>query len=141
MRRFQWSSKQSIQMPGFDAEHRSLYETAGELDRAMLAGAGPEELQALVKEARMQLTSHFSHEERLMRRSNYASHDWHKRQHAAAAKKVRALEREVAAGNRDAVPELLAFFSEWLPQHLGVSDRMMAAHLRNHARAAAALAS
>jgi hypothetical protein len=44
-------------------------------------------------------------------------------------------------GDSAAAGELLEFLAGWLRDHMGVADRMMGAHLRNHQRFNTSLAS
>ena len=138
---FKWSSAHSVYLPEIDAEHRALYRLGDELHKAMLAGADPVHLKPVVDNLLESAEQHFRHEERLMRAIHYTSFDWHKGQHDAARKKVRALAKRIDAGDAAATGELLEFLAEWLRGHLGVADRMMGARLRNYLRFNTSLAS
>jgi hemerythrin len=138
---FKWSSAHSVYLPEIDAEHRALYRLGDELHKALMAGADPAHLKPIVVNLLESAEQHFRHEERLMRAIHYTSFDWHKGQHDAARKKVRALAKRIDAGDAAATGELLEFLAEWLRGHLGVADRMMGARLRNYLRFNTSLAS
>ena len=129
---FKWSGAHSIYLPEVDAEHRAIYQLGDELHKALLAGADPEHLKPIVANLLQAAEEHFRHEERLMRAMHYASFEWHKRQHNAARKRVKALAGSIEGGDTPATRELLEFLSAWLRDHMNVADRMMGAYLRNH---------
>jgi hemerythrin len=98
-------------------------------------------VQHLVSELAAEIAGHFTHEEKLMRETAYSAAAWYKAQHAHAMAQLQALQPEILRGKPEAALALLAFLSDWLRNHIPLSDRMLAAHLRNRQRALAALAS
>jgi hemerythrin len=138
---FKWNSAHTIFLSEIDAEHRAIYRLGDELHKALLAGAKTAQLQPILVSLLESAEEHFRHEERLMRAAHYQSMDWHKRQHDAARSRVKTLAKRIADGDTAAAPELLAFLSDWLRDHMAVADRMMGASLRNYMRAHASLAS
>ena len=138
MRLFHWTRAKSVFMPEFDAEHRNLYLAGETLHRAWSSGAPCAKMIPSVRALLAASREHFAHEERLMSEAHYPLLNWHRRQHDTARNAARPLVRRIEAGDRRAVKELLDFLSRWLKDHLAVADRMMAAALRAHARAAAA---
>jgi hemerythrin-like metal-binding protein len=138
---FTWSSAQSVYLPEIDAEHRAIHQLGNELHKALLAGAQPAQLKPILVSLLESAEQHFRHEERLMDAMHYTALAWHQRQHDAARKKAKALSRRIEAGDSAAACELLNSLSDWLRDHMGVSDRMMGAYLRNFLRYNTALAS
>jgi hemerythrin-like metal-binding protein len=137
MRLFHWTRAKSVYIAELDAEHRNLYQIGEELHKACSAGADCDVLLPSVRALLAAAEDHFTHEERMMHAARYALLDWHMQQHGAARNCAKALRARVEAGDREAVEELLEFFSEWLKNHTSVADRMMAAALRAFARARA----
>jgi hemerythrin len=129
---FKWSSAHSVYLPEIDAEHRALYRLGDELHKALLAGAESAQQKPILANLMESMEQHFRHEERLMRAIHYDAFAWHKGQHDAARKKVKALAKRIEGGDSAAAGELLKFLSVWLRDHLSVSDRMMGARLRNY---------
>ena len=138
---FRWSNTLSVFLPEIDAEHRAIFRLGDELHKAVMAGADPAVLQPILVNLRETAEQHFRHEERLMRAIHYTAFDWHKRQHDAVRKRLRAAARRIAAGDSAAVAELVEFLSEWVRGHMAVADRMMSARLRNYLRFNTSLAS
>jgi hemerythrin-like metal-binding protein len=115
-----------------------LYQIGEELHNAWSAGAPIDALLPSVRALRAAAEDHFTHEERMMRTARYPLLNWHTRQHDAARNSAQAALARIEAGDRQAVEDLLNFFSGWLKDHMAVADRMMAASLRAFARASAA---
>lgn len=120
-----------IGIPELDVEHQYLFETVANLQTAT-SERDAFCVRFLLEEAVSHTVRHFEHEERLMCDAAYAGRDWHRRQHAAALKQI---SRFLGPARRtaDAAP-LLAYLADWLPVHIALHDRMMAAALRNARR-------
>lgn len=131
---FRWSDTYSVYLPEIDAEHRSLFQIAAELHKALLACARPEKFRAVLRNLLAHTEGHFQHEERLMRAVDYPSYEWHKRQHDTVRKRAKALARRMMNGDTDAPMLLLEFLNVWLQDHIRLTDRMMGAYLRNQDR-------
>lgn len=124
-----------IDWPKADEEHQQLFDLCGQLQAAVNANAPQPEVRSILRKLSRQATQHFAHEEREMRADGYAHYAWHRRQHLAAQARVKLLEPRIRSGEREAVRELLEFLPHWLNDHIGIADRMLAAHMRNRQRA------
>ncbi|MGO9230413.1 MAG: bacteriohemerythrin [Bryobacteraceae bacterium] len=127
----------SVFIAEIDAEHKTLFQLVDELAAALdsqARGARSKVLESLA--AQMQV--HFAHEERLMRASGYDALEWHKGQHDGARRQAKRLIKRIEEGDRKAPGELLDYLTGWLQSHVLVTDRMMAAYLRNFYRRRAA---
>jgi hemerythrin-like metal-binding protein len=127
----------SVFIAEIDAEHQALFKLVDELAAALnsrVRGARGKLLELLASHA----ADHFEHEERLMRASRYDAFDWHKGQHDVARRQLRRFVGRIEAGDRKAAGELTEYLAGWLQSHVLVTDRMMAAYLRNYERRRAA---
>jgi hemerythrin len=131
---FKWSDSNVIYLPEIDAEHRSIFLIAAELEKALHSRTTPEKFRAILRNLLAHTEEHFRHEERLMRAVNYPSFEWHKRQHDNVRKQAKGMARRIAGGDTDAPSLLLEFLAGWLRDHTGLTDRMMASYLRNYER-------
>ena len=61
-----------------------------------------------------------------------------KGQHDGARRQVKRFVKRIEEGDRKAGAELLEYLAGWLQNHIPVTDRMMAAYLRNFERRRAA---
>jgi hemerythrin len=141
LRLFKWSSVHAVYLPEVDEEHRELFRMGEELHQAVLTLADRKVIRAMFRVLVDTITAHFEHEERMMEASAYPGLEWHRRQHRGATQAVLAIMRKLQRGDADAAKELLVFLAGWLEDHTSVTDRMMAAYLRNYGRATLALAS
>jgi len=122
----------SVYVPQLDEEHGAIAKAIDELDRTVAAGGEAHEiLQDLIEE----MSAHLGGEERMMRSAAYPAYGWHKNQHDAARRRLQGFADRIHSGESGAVCEMVDFFRIWLRDHTGVHDRMMAAYLRNFARA------
>lgn len=124
-------------IPEIDAEHKAAFKLVDELATALnsrVRGTRDKAIESLLA----LLQDHFAHEERLMRETGYDAFGWHKGQHDAARRKVKRFAKRIEEGDRKAGGELIEYLASWLQSHVSVSDRMMAAYLRNFERRQAA---
>jgi hemerythrin len=141
MQHFKWTKAHAVHLPQVDAEHRNLYRMAEELHLAVRTGTEAARVRELVRPLIAAVEEHFTHEERLMKAASTPDFAWHKLQHDTARKRTRVFVEDIEAGNPEAPKELLEFLSRWFNDHVGLTDRMMGAHLRNYDRLLAARAS
>ncbi len=130
---FTWKDEYAISEPRIDAQHRRLFELAGNLHSAMLAGQAKNVLGGLLNELIAYTREHFSTEESLMRRCSYPDFQRHKIQHDDLTFTVLAFRRDFEAGKVALSVELLGFLKEWLAHHIAESDRRVGEHLRRAA--------
>ena len=128
------SESHSMYVPELDEEHQNLFRLGDELYDAMLSGATLSSVTTRLHDFISQITSHFVHEETLMRSSRYPSRAWHRGQHDVVRAKLAELQKSVEKGDREAVLPAIDYLSAWLQTHTAVSDRMLGAHLRSHRR-------
>lgn len=129
---FHRSGGYAVFISEIDAEHRTLFRLVEELRTARRTRG--EVLQSLVSH----MQAHFAHEERLMRASRYDALEWHKQQHDGARRQAKRFVKRIEQGDRKAAAEMLEYLAGWLESHVPVTDRMMAAYLRNFERRRAA---
>jgi hemerythrin len=138
MRPFKWNKGYNVFLPEVDAEHRQIFRGAAELQHALETGVDQAGVQAAMESLAAVIDEHFAHEERLMKAAACQSYEWHRRQHQTARKQTKALLAGFAAGDAAAPGAYLEFLARWLKDHVGLTDRMMSAQVRNHSRVRAA---
>jgi hemerythrin-like metal-binding protein len=138
MRRFTWSSENEVYLAQIDAEHREMFRIADGLEHAIEKAAPAAELHQHLQALAAHAEEHFSHEEWLMQSSAYPSYAWHKQQHETARKRFKLFFPLIEKGEAEAADLFLEFFAGWLQDHTTLTDRMMAAHVRNFERVHAA---
>ena len=134
-RLFKWGALHEIYLPEVDAEHRALFEIGDQIQHALEAGAGAEQLKPMVEALMRCAEDHFSHEERLMKAARYSAFAWHKAQHDGVRRRMRQFLGGLENGDPQAPAILLEYLADWIERHTALTDRMMGASLRNHERA------
>jgi len=141
MQHFKWTKAHAVYLPQVDAEHRNLYRMAEEIQQSVRMGVETTQILDLVRAFVTSVEEHFTHEERMMKAAETLDFEWHKHQHDTARKRVAGFVRDLEAGNSASAQEFLDFLARWFKDHMGLTDRMMGAHVRNYERLAAKLAS
>jgi hemerythrin-like metal-binding protein len=131
---FQWSEDHIVHLPEIDAEHKNIFRLGRELCDAIAAGAPKPRVKQMFGNLAEAASAHFSHEERLMKKAGYSSLAWHKQSHDAVRKRVAECLPRTQDGDLDTCKEFLKYLYDWLNDHAGIADRMMASYLRNRAR-------
>ena len=134
MRLFKWSKLHATYLSEIDAEHRTMFRLGDEFNEAVEAGVGAEHLLSMLQALTACAEDHFSHEERLMRAAHYDAYAWHKQQHDGVRRRLRQFAQGIEGGDTEAPLLVVEYLSDWIKGHTGLSDRMMAASLRNHDR-------
>ena len=131
---FKWTKAHAVFVREIDEQHRNLFRMAEELHRAIPAGADLSRTLELLRALVASTEEHFAYEERLMRSTHYSAYNWHKQQHETLRKRMSEFSPRIENGETDAAILLLEFLSGWLKDHVGLTDRMLGAHLRNQQR-------
>jgi hemerythrin len=134
MRHFKWTKAHATFLPEVDAEHRNLFRMAEELHHAVQAGQDTVRVRALMQSLMASIEEHFAHEERLMQAANCESYEWHRQQHDTLRKKAKGFFERFETGDVQALDAFVTFMARWFKDHMGLSDRMMGAQLRNSDR-------
>lgn len=119
---FEWNTKYATGVASIDAQHQTLFQLAEKLHQAMATGQGKTISAAILDRLLQYTSSHFAHEERLMRLHNYKDLPEHKAQHDALTKQVVDFQAKFNAGEVTLTVELLHFLNNWLIQHIQGSD-------------------
>lgn len=129
LRMFRWTEALSVGCEEIDQEHRTLFDLAERLHRAMLDGQGRQVLERCLGELSAYTLSHFAHEESLMRRRSYSGLPAHAEEHQSFRLRVQSLNERLRIGETTMTMEALQMMAEWLTQHVSVSDRKIGVSL------------
>jgi len=127
---FEWNDSYSISVDTIDAQHQMLFRLAGDLHRAMLAGAVKASLAQLLAGLAQYTQAHFAYEERLMQQAGYPEFEDHKREHEDLARRVREFQKDFEEGRIGTAIGLLQFLKGWLQTHLAESDHKYAPYVK-----------
>jgi len=131
MQSIKWSKAHATCVPEIDADHRTIFELAQNLQQAIRARAPAPQVHAILKDLMAHVEAHFEYEERLMRSVRYPLFPWHKRQHDTMRKRAGEFVPRIQNGDEDAEDLWLDFLAGWLRDHTRLADRMMGAYVRN----------
>ena len=134
MRQFKWTKAHATFLPEVDAEHRSLFRLADELHQAVRAGRDTLAVRSLMQSLMASIEEHFTHEERIMEAARCESYEWHRHQHDTLRQKAKGFLDQFEAGDERAPLGFVTFMARWFRDHMGLSDRMMGAQVRNSDR-------
>jgi hemerythrin len=134
MGQFTWSAENEVFLAPVDAEHRDLFRIADELQDTVARNALPDEVYGHLQRLTAHVAEHFSHEEELMRGVHYPSYGWHRAQHDTVRRRLKLLVPMIEVGDKEAANLLLEFLAGWLQDHTTLTDKMMAAFVRNYER-------
>jgi hemerythrin len=138
MNLFRWSEDHIVHLQEIDAEHENIFRLGRELCDALTEGVPKPQIQGIFADLAEAAAAHFAHEERLMKDARYLSMAWHKDAHDALRRRVSQCLRWIEDGDLDNCEKFLGYLNDWLKDHAGIADRMMASYLRNRARSLAA---
>jgi hemerythrin-like metal-binding protein len=104
------------------------------IDRAIEAKAPLVKTREHLHELAAHREDRFSHEEWLMQSVGYPAFGWHRQQHDTARRRLKLFVPLIEAGDGEAADLLLEFMADWLNDHTTITDRTMAAFVRNYER-------
>jgi hemerythrin-like metal-binding protein len=113
-------------LPALDAEHRGQIELMNRVGTAIAAGASPSEVAPEVGRLADYIEVHFASELIAMRERGYGAYDAHVAEHDQAIELLRRLKERCAAGDQQALLELLGALHGWLVAHIRGADAAFA---------------
>jgi hemerythrin len=127
-----WQDRFSVGVKGIDRQHRELLARANALFDAVGSAASGEELESLVAFLKGYVHTHFTCEERLMRRHGYPGYARHLAEHQRFIDELSWIDDLYDhAGPTDArIGPTARFLASWLAEHFQGEDRDLADYLR-----------
>jgi hemerythrin len=125
-----WSDRYSVGLSEIDDQHQKLIDLLNELHAAMLAGKGAAVLGKTLEGLAFYTTTHFAHEERLMKRHAFPGYAEHKAEHDKLVMQVRQLQADFRSGKACISQEVMTFLQHWLISHIMSVDKKYSEHLK-----------
>lgn len=127
-----WEDRFSVGVEGLDRQHRELLARANALFAAIGTDVSGDELESLVAFLKGYVHTHFSCEEKLMRRHGYPGYAHHLAEHQRFIDELAWIDDLYdAAGSADArAGPTASFLASWLADHFQREDRALADWLR-----------
>ncbi|MBI5816184.1 MAG: hemerythrin family protein [Nitrospinae bacterium] len=119
----EWSDSFSTGVDLFDGQHKKLFGIINDLHKGITSGKGREALLPTLNELANYASYHFVAEEKALQECHYAKYDDHKRQHEGFKAEVLNYINDHMSGVRVMPLDILRFVTEWLKEHIAVSDK------------------
>ena len=118
-----WDASYSVNVEMIDKQHQMLVQMINDLNNAMLNGNEKETVGKMIDKLITYAAMHFAREEHYFDTFKYPETDVHKKQHDDFEKKVSAFEADFKADRQSLSQDIIQFLSNWLIEHIKVSDK------------------
>lgn len=119
----EWSEDLSVNVSEIDREHQMLVGMINELNDAMRWGKGKAVVRNIITGLGIYAASHFKTEEEYFDKLDYPYASGHKKEHSDFVAKVAEFRGGLERGKIGLTIEVLFFLSDWLRNHIEVSDK------------------
>ncbi len=126
---FRWIEAYSVHIAHLDKQHQRLFTTVDELNQAMSAGKGNEELVPILRKLLDYALVHFAAEESLMAEHGFPGLAAHRDQHELFRKNIATFLEDHKAGKRGVPVTLMFFLQNWLKDHVQRADKQYSGFL------------
>lgn len=127
-----WNNNLSVNIKGLDNQHKKLIDVINELHEAMKNGQSNAVLSKILFELSAYAKTHFKSEEELFVKYSYPDLVNHKKEHDEFANKVEKFLNEYNSRKVSLSLEVMNFLTDWLTNHIKVSDKAYSTFLNNH---------
>lgn len=117
-----WNQSYSVGVRELDEQHQALLRMINEMHYAMNNDKGQEAISAIIEQMFDYMETHFATEEGYMRQCGYLGLPAHQREHEEFRSKARELKQRVEAQEFVLSFEIVQFLSDWLQNHIMVTD-------------------
>lgn len=132
MANFTWSQSLSVNVPKIDSQHQQLFKALSDLQDAMKAGKGKEEVVKMLNFLSDYVDKHFADEEDLMKKNNYPDFEKHKQIHEKFKSFVKEQKQKLSAQGADLsiVIQIQQQVGDWLVAHIAGEDKKYAPFIK-----------
>ncbi|KJR40703.1 methyl-accepting chemotaxis sensory transducer [Candidatus Magnetoovum chiemensis] len=123
-----WSDALSINVKGFDDQHKKLVAMVNRLYKAMKSGAANKALDKILTELIDYTVKHFNAEQEAMKEHAYPELDLHILEHEKLKAQVVAFYNDFKEGKAMLSTKLMNFLKDWLGDHILKTDAKYAKH-------------
>jgi hemerythrin len=127
-----WTDKLSVGVKSIDEQHTVLFDTINDLHAAMMKGQARAIIGELLCRLLVYTRNHFSAEEEMMDRAQYAGLSLHKVLHRNLTKKVEDFAARYKKGEITLSQDVSEFLSDWLKTHIQNEDQAYGPWLNDH---------
>lgn len=120
----------SVDIRSIDDDHKGLFKLINHLFDAMSHGKANEVLWEILDHLLDYTKTHFRREEMYFATTNYSEIIEHKLQHEIFVEKLMSLRAQFEKGDKTISVELIKYLSDWLINHILISDKRYMTHLK-----------
>jgi hemerythrin len=129
---YEWKDNYSVEIASIDEDHKGLLSLINMLFDAMSHGMAKEILSETLSKLIAYTKIHFKREEIYLSTTNYPYLQEHKMQHEFFIEKINDLKKEFDNGSQQISVDLIKFLTDWLINHILVSDKKFMSHLKKY---------
>ena len=129
MAKIEWQPIYSVNVSKMDEQHKKLIKLVSDLQDAMNQKKGDVQVAETLKQLRSYTVNHFADEEALMAKYGYPDLTNHKKLHKELVAKVDQLEKDMKAGGKLVVVNVMMMLNEWLFGHITKADKLYGPYL------------
>ncbi|RZI42643.1 bacteriohemerythrin [Herbaspirillum sp. HC18] len=122
-----WSDELAVGNTFIDNDHKKLIEMVNRLHALMNEGKGKDVIGKVLHNLITYTHEHFRREEDLMRKLQFPGFQNHKDEHEKLLAQVLDLQHKFESGAATLSIQVLHFLRDWLINHIGKSDKLLAA--------------
>ncbi|KZL91506.1 bacteriohemerythrin [Clostridium magnum] len=132
---FKWKEDYCLNIDEIDAQHKRLLEIGDEVYDIAILDDGYDhydEIMTVIDKLLEYTEYHFSYEEKMLKELNYKELHDQEEEHYYYIYKIKSIasREDIDDNQRKTILELLDFLSQWITNHIMVSDRKYADYLK-----------
>ena len=128
---FSWNETYSVNVKEIDEQHKRLFALISELHEAMMKGQGKQVLGKILGGLVSYASTHFAHEERLLKANNYPDFEAHHDVHVKMTQKVYDIQKQHQEGKLNITLDTMRFLENWIGQHIMGTDKKYSSYLNS----------
>lgn len=127
----EWNENLSVGIAKVDEQHKMLIKMMEELDQAIRANEASEVVEDVLTNLFNYAQAHFTLEEELFRKHKYPEMALHELEHQRFIAKAFSFKERLSAKRPGLAIELLNFLSNWILNHIELTDKRYSKHLHD----------
>ena len=120
-----WNDIYSVGIKEIDSQHKQLVNMINSLYKDMNSDKPPQELSNVLNSLTDYTIKHFSTEEELMMKYDYADFNEHKDEHTQLVNDIKKFRADYVAGKVSLSMDIAKYLKDWLMNHIMETDKKL----------------